>query len=72
MRWALDALNAAGLVTERGAAPYTDALARLQVRLIGAGSVGYQIARVLVASGLGTLSTTTSRPTRHSTRPLVC
>ncbi|HEX6757186.1 MAG TPA: hypothetical protein VF086_02060 [Propionibacteriaceae bacterium] len=55
MRWALDALTAAGLVTERGAAPYTDALARLQVRLIGAGSVGYQIARVLVASGLGTL-----------------
>lgn len=55
MRWALDALTAAGLVTERGAAPYTEALARLQVRLIGAGSVGYQIARVLVASGLGTL-----------------
>jgi hypothetical protein len=53
--WALDALAAAGLLTERGAAPYTDALAPLQVRLIGAGPVGYQIARVLVASGLGTL-----------------
>jgi hypothetical protein len=53
--WALDALAAAGLLTERGAAPYTDALASLQVRLVGAGPVGYQIARVLVATGLGTL-----------------
>jgi hypothetical protein len=55
VRWALDALAAAGLLTERGVATYTDDLARLQVRLIGAGPVGYQIARVLVASGLGSL-----------------
>jgi hypothetical protein len=55
VRWALDALAAAGLVTERGAATYKDALARVQVRLIGAGPVGYQIARILVASGLRTL-----------------
>jgi hypothetical protein len=53
---ALDALNAAGLLTERGAAAYTKALAPLQVRLIGAGPVGFQIASLLVASGLGTLS----------------
>ena len=53
--WALDALNAAGLLTDRSAAPYRDALAPLQLRLIGAGTVGYQIARVLVASGVGTL-----------------
>jgi len=55
VRWALDALSAARLLNERGVATYTDALARLQVRLIGAGPVGLQIARVLVASGLGTL-----------------
>jgi ThiF family len=53
--WALGALDAAGLLTERGAAAYTEALAPLQVRLIGAGPVGSQIARVLAASGLGTL-----------------
>jgi hypothetical protein len=55
VREALDALAAAGLVAERGAAPYTDSLASLQVRLIGAGSVGHQLARLLVASGLGAL-----------------
>jgi hypothetical protein len=53
--WALDALNAAGLLTDRGAAPYRDDLARLRLRLIGAGPVGHQIARLLVASGVGTL-----------------
>ena len=52
---ALDALVAAGLLTDRTAAPYVDALAPMQLRLIGAGPVGCQIARVLVASGLGTL-----------------
>ena len=52
---ALDALVAAGLLTDRTAAPYFDAQALLQLRLIGAGPVGCKIARVLVASGLGTL-----------------
>jgi hypothetical protein len=55
VRSALDALDAAGLLTERGAATYTAGLIPLRVRLIGAGPVGSQIARVLVASGLGTL-----------------
>jgi hypothetical protein len=60
--WALDALTAAGLLAERGVAPYAEALAPLQVRLIGAGQVGYQIARVLVASGLGTLHVYDNEP----------
>jgi hypothetical protein len=60
--WALDALTAAGLLTERGAMPYAAALAPLQVRLIGAGTVGYQIAQVLVASGLGTLHVFDNEP----------
>jgi len=55
VREALNALATAGLIAERGAAPYTDSLASLQVRLIGVGSVGHQLARLLVASGLGTL-----------------
>jgi hypothetical protein len=55
VRQALGALAAAGLLAERGAAPYTEFLTSLQVRLIGAGPVGYQLARLLVASGLGTL-----------------
>jgi hypothetical protein len=55
LTWALDALNAAGLLTDRNAAPYRDALARLRLRLIGAGPMGHQIARVLLASGIGTL-----------------
>jgi hypothetical protein len=55
VREALDALAAAGLLAERGVAPYADSLTSLQVRLIGAGPVGYQLARLLVASGLGTL-----------------
>jgi len=52
---ALDALTAAGLLTQQGAAPYGDPLVSLKVRLIGAGAVGYQLARLLLASGLGTL-----------------
>jgi hypothetical protein len=60
--WALDALTAAGLLTERGATPYAAALAPLQVRLIGAGPVGYQIAQVLVGSGLGTLHVFDNEP----------
>ena len=52
---ALDALYAAGLLTDRSAAPYRDALAQMRLRLVGAGPVGHQIARLLVASGVGTL-----------------
>ena len=52
---ALDALAAAGLLTEPAASPYTPSLASLNVRLIGAGAVGHQLARLLAASGLGTL-----------------
>jgi len=52
---ALEALAAAGLLTERGSVPYQDSLASLQVRLIGAGVMGYQLARLLLASGLETL-----------------
>jgi hypothetical protein len=55
LTWALDALYAAGLLTDRSAAPYRDALAQVRLRLIGAGPVGHQIARLLVASGVGTL-----------------
>jgi hypothetical protein len=62
VRWALDALDAAGLLTERGAAAYTAALASLRVRLVGAGPVGFQIARILLASGLGTLYVYDSEP----------
>jgi hypothetical protein len=52
---AMDALAAAGLLTERGAAPYADSLASSSVRLIGAGDIGYQLARLLTLSGLGIL-----------------
>lgn len=62
VRWAFDALDAAGLLTERGAAAYTAALVPLRVRLIGAGTVGCQIARLLVASGLGTLHVYDNEP----------
>jgi hypothetical protein len=55
LTWALDALAAAGLLAERGATAYANALTPLRVRLIGAGPVGHQIAQLLVASGLGTL-----------------
>jgi hypothetical protein len=66
---ALDALNAAGLLTERGVVPYSEGLALLQVRLIGAGPVGYQIARLLVASGLGTLYVYDDEPPNLSLYP---
>jgi hypothetical protein len=62
LTWALDALNVAGLLTDRSAVPYRDALARSRLRLIGAGPVGHQIARVLVASGVGTLYVYDSEP----------
>ena len=52
---ALEALAAAGLICERGTAAYSESLTRLKVKLLGAGSVGYQLARLLAASGLGTL-----------------
>jgi hypothetical protein len=55
VREALDALAAAGLLAERGATPYANSLSGRTVRLIGAGPVGHQLARLLVASGLGTL-----------------
>jgi hypothetical protein len=51
---ALEALAAAGLLRESGSAPYTDSTSP-RVRLIGAGAVGYQLARLLLASGLGSL-----------------
>jgi ThiF family len=51
---ALQALGAAGLLREFGSAPYIDS-ALPRVRLIGAGAVGYQVARLLVVSGLGSL-----------------
>jgi bacteriocin biosynthesis cyclodehydratase domain-containing protein len=59
---ALDALAAAGLLTQQGSAPYRHALVSLKVRLIGAGPVGYQLARLLLASGLGTLYVYDSEP----------
>ena len=55
VREALDALAAAGLLAERGATSYANSLSARRVRLIGAGPVGHQLARLLVASGLGTL-----------------
>jgi hypothetical protein len=52
---ALDALTAAGLLTERDATSYTESLASSRLRLFGAGSIGSQLARLLIASGVGTL-----------------
>jgi hypothetical protein len=52
---ALDALAAAGLLAERDSTPYTNSMAQSAVRLIGAGTVGHQIARVLLSSGIGGL-----------------
>jgi hypothetical protein len=69
VRSALDALDAAGLLAERDAAAYTEALAPLQVRLIGAGPVGFQIARLLVASGLGTVYVYDNEPPDLSLYP---
>ena len=51
---ALEALAAAGLLRESGSVPYTDSTSP-RVRLIGAGAVGYQIAQLLLVSGLGRL-----------------
>ena len=59
---ALDALAAAGLLTQQGSAPYLDSLVSSKVRLIGAGAVGCQLARLLLASGLGTLYVYDSQP----------
>lgn len=63
IRGALDALTSAGLLAERGTVPYTGSAANLTVRLIGAGPVGYQLARLLVTSGLGTLYVYDDEPT---------
>lgn len=60
---ALDALASAGLLVERGTELYTRSTRSLTVRLIGAGPVGYQLARLLVASGLGTLYVYDDGPT---------
>jgi hypothetical protein len=51
---ALEALAAAGLLGESGSAPYTNSTSP-RVRLIGAGSVGYQLAQLLMVSGVGSL-----------------
>jgi hypothetical protein len=59
---ALDALAAAGMLAERDSMPYTNALASSTVRLIGAGAVGSQVARVLLASGIGRLYVYDSEP----------
>jgi hypothetical protein len=52
---ALEALAAAGLISERDSTPYTDSLTSSRVRLIGAGAVGSQLARLLLASGIDAL-----------------
>jgi hypothetical protein len=67
---ALEALAAAGLLVERGAATYTNSLAHLQVRLVGAGPIGYQLARLLVTSGLGTLYVYDDEPPDPALYPL--
>ena len=51
---ALEALAAAGLLRGSGSAPYTDSTSP-RVRLIGAGAVGHQLARLLLVSGVGSL-----------------
>ena len=53
---------------------YTRSTRSLTVRLIGAGPVGYQLARLLVASGSRprSMSTTMGQPIWRSTRPPVC
>ncbi len=60
---ALDALASAGLLSERDTTPYADSARNLAVRLIGAGPVGYQFARLLVASGLEALYVYDDEPT---------
>ncbi|MFL6044022.1 MAG: ThiF family adenylyltransferase [Propionibacteriaceae bacterium] len=66
---ALDALAAAGLLTERAVVPYTGSLGSSNVRLIGAGAVGHQLARLLAASGLGTLYVYDDEPPHHAVYP---
>ena len=51
---AVEALAAAELLRESGSAPYTDSTSP-RVRLIGAGEVGYQLAQLLLVSGVGSL-----------------
>lgn len=63
VRGALDALASAGLLSERDTIPYAGSASRSAVRLIGAGPVGYQLARLLVASGLGGLYVYDDEPT---------
>lgn len=63
VRGALAALASAGLLSERDTTPYAGSASRSAVRLIGAGPVGYQLARVLVASGLGGLYVYDDEPT---------
>ena len=59
----MDALASAGLLSERDTTPYAGSASRSAVRLIGAGPVGYQLARLLVASGLGGLYVYDDEPT---------
>jgi hypothetical protein len=63
VRGALDALASAGLLSERDMTPYAGSASSSAVRLIGAGPVGYQLARLLVASGLGSLYVYDDEPT---------
>jgi hypothetical protein len=62
-RGALDALASAGLLSERDTTPYAGSANSSAVRLIGAGPVGYQLARLLVASGLSALYVYDDEPT---------
>jgi hypothetical protein len=66
---AIDALSAAGLLTEQAAAPYSHSLASSNVRLIGAGAAGHQLARLLAASGLGTLYVYDDEPPHRALYP---
>jgi hypothetical protein len=63
VRGALDAHATADLSYEGGTKPYAGSASRLTVRLIGAGPVGYELARLLVASGLGALYVYDDEPT---------
>jgi len=63
VRGALDALASAGLLSERDTTPYAGSANSSAVRLIGAGPVGYQLARLLVASGLNALYVYDDEPT---------
>ncbi len=63
VRGALDALAYAGLLSERDTTPYAGSANSSAVRLIGAGPVGYQLARLLVASGLSALYVYDDEPT---------